>query len=159
VSTYERVKSARPVGGLALPVQRGAGGGTAVFENSHVFSSFSVDDLEAAERFYGGLLGMRTSRGPMGILDLDIGRGQHVMVYPKDDHEPASYTVLNFEVSDVEAAVDELTASGVHMERYDDAFGQDAKGISPAGRGPRMAWFKDPAGNVISVLETDSAES
>jgi len=130
-----------------------------MLENAHVFSSFSCNDLDAAERFYAGLLGLRTSRGPMGILDIEIGADQHVMLYPKDDHQPASFTVLNFEVADVEAVADELTASGVEMERYGEDFGQDAKGISPAGQGPRMAWFKDPAGNVIAVLETNRSET
>jgi predicted enzyme related to lactoylglutathione lyase len=126
-----------------------------LFEESRVFSSFSVDDLDAAERFYGGLLGVTTQRLPMGVLDLELPGGQRVMVYPKDDHQPATYTVLNFEVADVESAVDDLVAAGVQMERYDE-MSQDSKGISTDSRGPRMAWFTDPAGNVIAVLETGS---
>lgn len=129
-----------------------------MFEDSKVFSSFSVDDIDAAERFYGGLLGVATKRGPMGILDLELPGGQHVMAYPKHDHQPATYTVLNFEVADVEAAVDELVAAGVPMEHYDE-MSQDSKGISTDSRGPRMAWFTDPAGNIIAVLETGSPGS
>ena len=81
------------------------------------------------------------------------------MLYPKEDHQAATYTVLNFEVTDVEAAVDELVAAGVEMERYGADFNQDAKGITTDDRGPRMAWFKDPAGNIISVLDTGSPGS
>ncbi len=130
-----------------------------MLENSNVFSSFSVNDLDAAERFYAGVLGLSTTRGPMGVLDLGLPGGQHVMIYPKDDHQPATYTVLNFDVADVEAAVDQLTAAGVEMQRYGPDISQDEKGISTDDRGPRMAWFTDPAGNVIAVLETGTRQS
>ncbi|HUR32165.1 MAG TPA: VOC family protein [Vicinamibacterales bacterium] len=130
-----------------------------MFEESSVFSSYSVDDLDAAERFYGELLGLKTKRGPMGILDLELPGGQRVMLYPKDDHQAATYTVLNFEVTDIEATVDDLTAAGVQMARYGADFKQDSKGISTDDRGPRMAWFTDPAGNIIAVMETGSPGS
>ena len=121
-----------------------------------MFSSFSVNDLDAAERFYGELLGITTRREAMGVLALELPGGQRLMLYPKDDHQPAKYTVLNFEVGDVDAAVDELVSAGVQMERYGEDFAQDAKGITTDSRGPRMAWFTDPAGNIIAVLETGS---
>jgi catechol 2,3-dioxygenase-like lactoylglutathione lyase family enzyme len=118
------------------------------------FSSFSTDDIEAARRFYGKTLGIEVKDGEGGSLELHVPNGSPVFVYPKDDHRPATFTVLNFSVDNVDEAVDELTRSGVRMERYPDmGMPQDDKGISRGnGNGPTIAWFKDPAGNILSVL-------
>ena len=118
--------------------------------DTETFSSFSVDDLTAAEQFYRDVLGLRVSQ-ESGLLFLHLD-GRDVLVYPKGaDHRPATFTVLNFRVDDVEAAVDELTRRGVTFEQYEH-LGTDAKGIA-RGEGPTMAWFTDPAGNILSVLE------
>jgi catechol 2,3-dioxygenase-like lactoylglutathione lyase family enzyme len=117
--------------------------------DTKAFSGFAVDDLDAAEAFYGGTLGLEVTRDPpMGFLSLHLGSGAVVLVYPKPDHVPATFTVLNFPVDDTEAAVDALTAKGVEFLRYDST---DDKGIQ-RGHGPDIAWFTDPAGNVLSVL-------
>jgi catechol 2,3-dioxygenase-like lactoylglutathione lyase family enzyme len=120
------------------------------------FSGFSSNDIAAAKAFYGQRLGMGTT-DTEGGLSLGLGGGQRVFIYPKVDHEPATYTVLNLEVDDIERAVDELTAAGITMERYGDAFEQDSRGIARA-QGPLIAWFKDPAGNIISVIEVKAAD-
>ncbi|MFI7355022.1 VOC family protein [Streptomyces avidinii] len=124
-----------------------------MFENSRAFSGFAVDDLDKAEEFYGATLGLSVSRQEeMSVLRLDLAGGTTVMVYPKEDHRPAIYTILNFPVDDVEGAVDQLTARGVTFERY-EGFEADAKGIVHGDEGtPTIAWFKDPAGNILSVL-------
>ncbi len=125
-----------------------------MFGASHAFSGFSVDDIDAAMEFYGGVLGLELGDNPMGMLDLHLAGGGHVIVYPKPNHVPATFTVLNFEVDDIDAAVDDLTAAGVTFERYEDAH-QDDKGIArgkAANMGPDIAWFTDPAGNILSVL-------
>jgi predicted enzyme related to lactoylglutathione lyase len=124
-----------------------------MFANTPAFSSFAVDDLDAARSFYGETLGLTISDGPMGVLSLDLADGRSILVYPKPDYTPATYTVLNFPVDDVESAVDELNSRGIEVERY-DGFEQDEKGIARA-EGPAIAWFKDPAGNILAVLETD----
>ncbi len=121
-----------------------------MFADTPSFTSFAVDDIDAARRFYGETLGVNVSDGPMGVLGLDLAGGT-TMVYPKPDFTPATYTVLNFRVEDIEAAVDGLSERGVEFERYDDSFEQDDRGIARAG-GPAIAWFKDPAGNILSVL-------
>ena len=119
----------------------------------NAFSGFSVDDSEAAKHFYADILGLEVIENDMGFLELVIGSGAHVLAYTKPNHEPASFTILNFPVDDVEAAVDELNAKGVVTKIYsDDEMQTDAKGIS-RGMGPDIAWFKDPAGNVLSVLK------
>jgi predicted enzyme related to lactoylglutathione lyase len=123
-----------------------------MFANTHAFSSFAVDDIETARSFYGETLGLTVSDGPMGVLSLDLPGGRSTMIYPRPDFAPATYTVLNFPVDDVEAAVDELTSKGVQMERY-DGFDQDEKGIM-RDEGPTIAWFRDPAGNILSVLHS-----
>ncbi|WP_435748668.1 VOC family protein [Microbacterium sp. PMB16] len=125
------------------------------FQTTHAFSGFSVDSLEAARAFYGETLGMDIGTDAMGFLRIRLPEGGSIFVYPKPDHTPASYTILNFPVDDVEAAVDELNARGVVTKIYSDPdMGTDAKGISHGkpGEGPDIAWFKDPAGNVLSVL-------
>ena len=115
------------------------------------FSGFSTNDIEAASRFYGETLGVDASEDH-GMLNLKLAGGQRVLIYPKDNHEPATFTVLNFEVSDIDAAVDDLAAKGVAFEHYEGA-GQDAKGIARQYP-PPIAWFKDPAGNVLAVIQT-----
>lgn len=120
---------------------------------SEAFSGFSVDDLAAAEAFYAGTLGLRVLReSEMGLLTISLG-GRQVLVYPKADHVPATYTILNFPVADVEAAVRDLSGRGIEFLRY-DGMQQDELGIHRGG-GPLIAWFTDPAGNVLSVLQRD----
>jgi catechol 2,3-dioxygenase-like lactoylglutathione lyase family enzyme len=121
-----------------------------MIDTGKAFSGFSVDDVEAARRFYEKTLGMTVSE-QNGMLQLTVAGGAQVLVYPKPNHEPASFTILNFPVPDVDAAVDELTGRGVSFLRYDD-FEQDDKGIFRGG-GPLIAWFNDPAGNVLSVIQ------
>ena len=123
--------------------------------DSAAFSGFAVPDIEAARQFYGDTLGLRTevNQEMGGMLTLHLGGGKDVLVYPKPDHTPATYTVLNFPVDDVDRVVDGLTERGVRFERY-EGFDQDEKGIA-RGQGPDIAWFTDPAGNVFSVLEQD----
>lgn len=122
-----------------------------MFGTTKAFSGFAVDDIAAAKDFYGGTLGLKVIDGEMGTLMLHLAGGTEVLIYPKPDHTPASFTILNFEVDDIEAAVDELGRRGVTFERY-DGFEQDDNGIMRAG-GPLIAWFTDPAGNVLSVLQ------
>jgi predicted enzyme related to lactoylglutathione lyase len=121
-----------------------------MFENTKAFSGFSADDIPAAKKFYGETLGLEVSE-ENGILTLHIAGDRPTLSYPKEDHTPASFTILNFPVDDVEKAVDELVERGVELERY-DGFDQDEKGIFRGG-GPNIAWFKDPAGNILSVLQ------
>jgi predicted enzyme related to lactoylglutathione lyase len=121
-----------------------------MFEKTKAFSGFSVDDLDAAQKFYGQTLGLKTSE-QYGLLTLHLAGGRDTLVYPKQGHVPATYTILNFSVDDIEAAVDELARAGVRFERY-EGMEQDEKGISRGG-GPYIAWFKDPAGNILSVLQ------
>ena len=121
-----------------------------MFADAKVFSGFAVDDLDKAREFYGGTLGLKTTEED-DLLTLRLAGGRDTLVYPKPDHTPATYTILNFPVADIDEAVDELAARGVRFERY-DGFEQDAKGIS-RGDGPPIAWFTDPAGNVLSVLQ------
>jgi catechol 2,3-dioxygenase-like lactoylglutathione lyase family enzyme len=126
-----------------------------MLEKSQAYSGFSVDDIAAARAFYGGTLGLTVSEGGMGAILLELGSGAVVYVYPKPNHEPATYTVLNFPVDDIDMAVDELVAAGAVMARYDGAH-QDDKGIArgkSVNQGPDIAWFTDPAGNVLSVME------
>jgi predicted enzyme related to lactoylglutathione lyase len=119
---------------------------------SKAFSSFSVNDMEKAKHFYGEILGIKTSESMHGIIDLDLNDDNHVMMYPKPNHEPATFTVLNFPVDDVEKSVDELSAKGVKFEHYDfPQMKTDAKGIFRY-ENIIQAWFKDPAGNIISVV-------
>ena len=121
-----------------------------VFENTKAFSGFSVDDIPGAKRFYSETLGLRVSE-EYGMLSLHIASECDILVYPKPDHTPATFTILNFPVEDIENVVDELAERGVRFERYDDSE-QDEKGIH-RGEGPLIAWFTDPAGNVLSVIQ------
>ncbi|KOX16763.1 MULTISPECIES: VOC family protein [unclassified Streptomyces] len=126
-----------------------------MFGETSAFSGFSVDDLDAARRFYGETLGLEVEEsGPEGMemLLLALAGGARVLVYPKEDHAPASFTILNFQVDDIERTVDELTGRGVTLERY-PGFDADDKGIVRGPDGPAVAWFTDPAGNVLSVLQ------
>jgi catechol 2,3-dioxygenase-like lactoylglutathione lyase family enzyme len=126
-----------------------------MFKDTKAFSGFAVDDLDAAREFYGETLGLRIST-EMGLLNLLLADGERpTLVYPKPDFEPATYTVLNFPVADIDEAVDELASRGVAFELY-DGFGQDEKGIARGDdRGPSIAWFRDPAGNILAVLEAE----
>lgn len=121
--------------------------------DSKAFSGFAADDIQAARKFYGETLGLKVSEDH-GLLTLHFAGGNNVLIYPKPNHVPATFTVLNFPVDDVDKAVDELTRRGVRFEIYDmPDIKTDAKGIM-RGKGPTIAWFKDPAGNILSVLET-----
>jgi len=125
-----------------------------MLQNSKAFSSFSVDDIEKAREFYQLTLGLEVKDSEMGILELLIAESTPVMIYPKVDHQAATFTVLNFPVESVENAVDALGVKGVQFEHYTDMdFKTDEKGIF-RGEGIVIAWFKDPAGNILSILET-----
>lgn len=121
-----------------------------MFEMKQAFSSFSVNDLQTAKQFYGQTLGLKVSESEMG-LELHPG-DTDVFIYPKPNHQPATFTVLNFLVDDINSAVDDLKEKGVRFERYDGEIKTNEKGIHHNG-GPSIAWFKDPAGNILSVLE------
>lgn len=125
-----------------------------MFKDTRAFSGFSVDDIAKAKEFYGKTLGLEvTEDEEMGMLTLKIAGGANILVYPKDNHEPATFTIMNFPVTDIDRAVDQLTEAGVRFERYDmPGLDPDGKGIY-RWQGPAMAWFKDPAGNILSVLE------
>ena len=120
---------------------------------TNVFPSFSVPDIDAARRFYGDTLGFDVKEGPMGPLDIVLPGGGHVTAYPKPNHSPATFTILNLIVPDVETAVDELAAAGIAMEHYDmPGLKTDERGIA-SGQGHDIGWFKDPFGNILSVIE------
>ena len=124
-----------------------------MFKTSNAFCSYSVDDVEKAKKFYGDTLGLEVEESPRG-LELRIGAGR-VFLYPKPNHTPASFTILNFPVTDVEKSVDELTKRGVQFEVFTQGDIQtDEKGIF-RGHGPKIAWFRDPAGNYLSVLKSN----
>lgn len=116
------------------------------------FSGFSATDIDRERAFYGDTLGLAVTE-ENGILSLDLAGGQRVIIYQKEDHQPATFTVLNFEVPEIDAAVDELAGRGVTFERY-EGFPQDERGIMREW-GPPIAWFKDPAGNILSVIQAD----
>lgn len=123
-----------------------------MFKDADAFSGFSVDDLQRAKDFYGGTLGLEVSEAN-DLLELRLGGGAKVLAYPKPNHVPATFTILNFPVDDVERAVDELTERGVRFEIYDEGeLKTDQRGVS-LGPGPKIAWFRDPAGNILSVIE------
>lgn len=121
-----------------------------MFGDSKAYSGFSTNDIQTAKTFYGETLGLEVTEGN-GMLTLHLATGGRVLIYPKDDHVPATFTILNFPVDDIDSAVDGLTGLGVAFERYPDS-GQDERGINRQW-GPPIAWFKDPAGNILSVLE------
>lgn len=124
-----------------------------MFNKTNAFSGFSVDDIAAAKKFYGETLGVDVSE-EHGMLTLHIDQGGDILIYPKEDHTPATYTILNFPVVDVDQAVDQLGERGVTFERY-EGLEQDEKGVARGDQGPAIAWFTDPAGNILSVLEAD----
>ena len=124
-----------------------------MLDTDKAYSGFAVDDLDKAKGFYGETLGLKITDldvgAPEPLLELHVG-GRPILIYPKPDLEPANYTMLNFPVDDVEAAVDELAGKGISFERY-DGFDQDEKGIDRNGPAGGIAWFKDPAGNILAV--------
>ena len=123
-----------------------------MFEHTKAFSGFSVDDIPKAKQVYSETLSLRVSE-EHGMRTLHLAGDRDTLIYPKDDHTPATFTILNFPVDDIDKAVGELAARGVRFERYDGAE-QDEKGVVRGG-GPAIAWFKDPAGNILSVLQED----
>jgi catechol 2,3-dioxygenase-like lactoylglutathione lyase family enzyme len=126
-----------------------------MFKNTKAFSSFSVDDIQKAKEFYGRTLGLEVSETSEG-LELRITGGSTIFIYPKANHTPATFTILNFLVNGIEQAVDDLASHGVRFESYEGEIKTDKKGIfrgASRGMGPNIAWFKDPAGNILSVLE------
>ena len=122
-----------------------------MFKDAKAFSGFSVNDIQKAKEFYGQTLGLEISEAH-GLLKLHLAGGTTVLVNPKPNHTPATFTILNFPVDNIEEAVDRLTKSGVRFERYEGDLKTDEKGVFRGG-GPLIAWFKDPAGNILSVLE------
>ena len=127
---------------------------SSMFKDSKAFSTFSVNDLKKAKEFYGGTLGLGVIETKEG-LELHLAGGNTIFLYPKPNHTPASFTVLNFPVDDIEEAVDELIGLGLRLEQYDlPDIKTDKRGIA-RGPGPKIAWFKDPAGNILSVLEAE----
>ncbi len=125
-----------------------------MLKDSPAFSGFSSNDIAKAKEFYATTLGLEVTEAN-GLLTLHLAGGSTVIIYPKDNHEPATFTVLNFQVKDIETVVDGLAKAGVSFERY-DGFDQDERGIARPPRpedGPLIAWFKDPAGNILSVLQ------
>jgi predicted enzyme related to lactoylglutathione lyase len=123
-----------------------------MFKDTRAFSGFSVGDIPVAKAFYGDTLGVDVEQMPNGLLTLHLAGGHETIVYPKPDHVPAAFTILNFAVADIEQAVDGLTSKGVLMLRY-EGMGQDERGISRNPGGPAIAWFNDPDGNILAVLE------
>jgi len=128
-----------------------------MLEKTEAFSGFAVADPAAAKEFYGGTLGLKVTDmdEQNGLMQLELAGGRNVLVYPKPDHSPGNYTILNFQVDEIDEVVRGLTERGVQFERYED-FDQDENGIS-RGEGPLIAWFKDPSGNILSVLQMDDS--
>ena len=124
-----------------------------MFKDTKAFSGFSVNDIGKAKEFYGQTLGLEISEAH-GMLTLKIAGGSRIVIYPKPNHAPATFTILNFPVDDIEKAVDGLSGRGVRFEHYEGDLKTDEKGIH-RGEGPKIAWFKDPAGNILSVLEQE----
>jgi catechol 2,3-dioxygenase-like lactoylglutathione lyase family enzyme len=126
-----------------------------MFKDTHAFSSFSANDLQKAKEFYGKTLGLEISETKEG-LGLKIAGGGQVFIYAKPNHEPATFTILNFPVANIDEAVDQLNKLGVRFEQYEGEMKTDEKGIfrgAERGQGPNIAWFKDPARNILSVIE------
>ena len=124
-----------------------------MFRNTKAFSGFSVDDLQKAKEFYSQVLELEVLDNPMGLIELQIAGGNNIIVYPKPNHVPATFTILNFPVDNIDEAVDILAAKGVSFEQYEGQIKTDEKKICRSSDGPYIAWFKDPAGNILSVLE------
>jgi catechol 2,3-dioxygenase-like lactoylglutathione lyase family enzyme len=129
-----------------------------MFKDTEAFSGFSVNDLAAAKKFYGETLGLEVKALSGDMFELHLATGAKILVYPKDDHTPATFTILNFPVEDIDNAIEELSSRGVSFEHYDGDMGTDDKGVLrglSANMGPDIAWFKDPAGNILSVLQDE----
>ncbi|RFM25654.1 VOC family protein [Deminuibacter soli] len=126
-----------------------------MLKNAKAFSSFAVKDIQQAKQFYGDKLGIAVTEDDMGVLSLELN-GVDVMIYPKPDYTPATYTVLNFSISDIDKTVDELNKAGITMLQYDDPIKTDAKGICRNSEGPVIAWFTDPSGNILSVVQREA---
>lgn len=124
-----------------------------MFKNTKAFSGFSVNDIKKAKEFYGETLGLDVAELPMHLLELRIAGGTKILIYPKDNHTAASFTILNFPVDNVEEAVEQLSRRGVRFEQCEGELKTDDKGIHRAEGVPDIAWFKDPAGNILSVIE------
>ena len=125
-----------------------------MLKHSKAFSGFSVNDLQKAKEFYSGILGLEVKDNPMGLLELHLDGGNHIIIYPKPNHVPATFTILNFPVTNIDEAVDELINKGIAFEQYGGSIKTDKKGISHSGgKGPNIAWFKDTAGNILSLIE------
>ena len=122
-----------------------------MFRDTRAFSGFAVPDTDAAKDFYGGTLGLEVTDED-GLLTLHVAGDRPILLYPKPDHEPANYTILNFPVADIDRAVDDLAAAGVEFESYSGDLETDEKGVFRKA-GPPIAWFRDPAGNILAVLE------
>ena len=124
-----------------------------MFKYSSVFSGFSVNDLDKAEEFYSNILEFSVKTNAMGYIELDIPDNNNIIIYPKPDHQPAVFTVLNIPVENIDEAVNHLVKKGIQFEQYEGEIATDEKGICRSdGKGPDIAWFKDPAGNIISIL-------
>lgn len=123
-----------------------------MFKNSEIFSSFSVGNIENAKEFYQTILGLTVKEDVMGFLEISVKGNNSILIYPKEDHQPATFTILNFAVVDIEDAVEELNNRGIECEQYEGEITTDAKGIAREGD-HAVAWFKDPAGNILSVIE------
>ena len=128
-----------------------------MFANTRAYSGFAVDDIQKARQFYTDTLGLRVTEmdAPIGLLTLHLAGDRDTLIYEKPDYTPATYTILNFAVDDIDKAVDELSARGVSFERY-EGFDQDEKGVA-RGNGPEIAWFTDPAGNILAVMKEAEA--
>lgn len=124
-----------------------------MFSYTNSFSSFSVNDLQKAKVFYQDILGLKVKENTMGVLELQTGNETYVVIYPKPDHKAATFTVLNFEVKNIEQTVNALLKQGVQFEQYEEPIKTDEKGIFRNADGHAIAWFKDPAGNVLSVIQ------
>jgi len=129
-----------------------------MLQKSQAFSSFSVDNVQQAKAFYQEVLGLEVKDNPMGVIEVVVSGSSNILLYPKPNHVPATFTVLNFPVEDIDQAADELIAKGVKFEIYNhESIKTDQKGISRGNGGPNIAWFRDPAGNILSILETNQA--
>jgi predicted enzyme related to lactoylglutathione lyase len=125
-----------------------------MLKHSKAFSSFSVNDIAGAKKFYAEILKLDVKDNPMGLIELHVEGGNNIIIYPKPDHEPATFTVLNFPVANIDKAADELIKSGIIFEQYEEPIKTDEKGICRSdGEAPTIAWFKDPAGNILSLIE------
>ena len=125
-----------------------------MLKHSRAFGGFSVDDIPKAKTFYSEILGLEVKDNPMGLLELNFDGGNHIIVYPKPNHVAATFTIINFPVKNIDEAVDELVKKGVRFEQYEVPIKTDEKGICRSGgKGPNIAWFKDTAGNILSLIE------